>query len=101
MKQKRPKTIHDTIQYFHLIGGTPEDANAFFDYFESNGWKVGGKAPMQDWKAASRTWMRNKAKWKKSESKPQAQRYYQREDEPVRTVDARQGMQSLKDILKH
>ncbi len=30
---------------------------AFFDYFESNGWKV-GRNPMKDWKAAFRNWVR-------------------------------------------
>lgn len=34
------------------------DAQRFFDYYEANGWKV-GKNPMQDWKAAVRTWERN------------------------------------------
>lgn len=34
------------------------DAERFFDYYESNGWKV-GKNPMKDWKAAVRTWERN------------------------------------------
>ena len=31
------------------------DANKWFDYYTSNGWKV-GKNPMKDWKAAVRTW---------------------------------------------
>lgn len=34
------------------------DANKFFDFYESNGWKV-GKNPMKDWKASVRTWERN------------------------------------------
>lgn len=34
------------------------DAQRFYDYYESNGWKV-GKNPMKDWKAAIRTWERN------------------------------------------
>lgn len=33
------------------------DAEYFFDYYESNGWKV-GKAPMKDWKATIRNWER-------------------------------------------
>lgn len=28
----------------------------FIDHFDSNGWKVGGKAPMKDWRAAMRQW---------------------------------------------
>lgn len=34
------------------------DPRAFFDHFTSNGWKVGGKAPMKDWRAAARNWAR-------------------------------------------
>lgn len=37
------------------------DVHRFFDYYESNGWKV-GKNPMKDWKAAVRTWVRNDTK---------------------------------------
>jgi uncharacterized protein YdaU (DUF1376 family) len=28
----------------------------FIDHFDSNGWKVGGKAAMKDWRAAMRQW---------------------------------------------
>ena len=34
------------------------DCRKFFDYYESNGWKV-GKNPMKDWKASVRTWEKN------------------------------------------
>lgn len=34
------------------------DAHHFYDYYESNGWKV-GKSPMKDWKATVRNWERN------------------------------------------
>ena len=34
------------------------DAQQFFDYYESKGWKI-GKSPMKDWKAAVRTWEKN------------------------------------------
>lgn len=34
------------------------DAHRFYDYYESNGWRV-GKMPMKDWKAAIRNWVRN------------------------------------------
>jgi hypothetical protein len=32
------------------------EAQKFFDHFESNGWLVGGKSPMRNWKAACRSW---------------------------------------------
>lgn len=34
------------------------EAEKFFDHFQSNGWKVGGRSPMKDWKAAVRQWLR-------------------------------------------
>jgi hypothetical protein len=36
----------------------PVEARRFWDYYESNGWKV-GRNPMKDWKAAVRNWQRN------------------------------------------
>lgn len=44
--------------------GTPIDADAFCDYWESVGW-MRGKTKMKDWKAAARQWARNDAKWSK------------------------------------
>ena len=38
------------------------DAERFYDYYESNGRRV-GKSSMKDWKAAVRTWERNE--WNK------------------------------------
>ena len=37
------------------------DAQRWFDYYESNGWKV-GRNPMRDWKASLRTWERKETK---------------------------------------
>ncbi len=34
------------------------DPDYFYDYYESNGWKVGGKSTMKDWKATVRNWGR-------------------------------------------
>lgn len=39
------------------------DPGAPWDHFESNGWKVGGRAPMKDWRAALRNWKRNEDKF--------------------------------------
>jgi hypothetical protein len=40
------------------------DVNAFYDYYESNGWYV-GKKKMKDWKAAVRNWNRREQEFKK------------------------------------
>ena len=36
------------------------DAEAFVDFYKSKGWMV-GRSPMKDWKAAVRTWERDRA----------------------------------------
>lgn len=38
------------------------DPDEFYDHFTSNGWKVGGKAPMKDWKCAANNWHRRENK---------------------------------------
>jgi hypothetical protein len=35
-----------------------QSGEAFYDYYESVGWTVGGRASMKDWKAALRGWVR-------------------------------------------
>lgn len=58
-KRKRfeKPTISDIKQYC-IERNNNVNAEHFFDYYESNGWKV-GKNSMKDWKAAVRTWERS------------------------------------------
>jgi len=42
------------------------NATLFHDHYESNGWLVGGKSKMKNWKAAVRTWEQNNYNIKKS-----------------------------------
>ena len=69
-KEKRNKRFvkptHEELRiYFetkeHDYYSATEEANKFLDHFNSNGWKIGGKAPMKSWKSAVNTWVgRNK-----------------------------------------
>ena len=54
---KKP-TIEEIKQYC-IERNNQIDAEKFYDYYESNGWKV-GKNSMKNWKAAVRTWEKNK-----------------------------------------
>lgn len=58
-------SIDDVESYFIDKNSTKEEASRYYDYYESNGWKV-GKTAMKDWKASARNWMRNERSWKKS-----------------------------------
>ena len=58
-KRKRfEKPTLSEIEQYCIERKNNVNAEQFFDYYESNGWKV-GKNSMKDWKAAVRTWERN------------------------------------------
>jgi hypothetical protein len=44
--------------------------SGFFDYYESNGWKV-GKNTMKDWKAAARGWSKRQSTYNRGNSNKQ------------------------------
>ena len=58
-KRKRfEKPTLSEIKEYCIERNNNVDAQHFYDYYESNGWKV-GKNSMKDWKAAVRTWERS------------------------------------------
>lgn len=58
-KRKRfEKPTLSEIKQYCLERGNKVDAQHFYDYYESNGWKV-GKNSMKNWQAAVRTWEKN------------------------------------------
>lgn len=63
-KDTKPKkrfvkpTIEQVREYVIEAKLTKVDPDAFYDHFESNGWKVSGISPMKDWKASVRNWNR-------------------------------------------
>lgn len=51
-------TIEEWLGYAREIDWLEDDARSAFDHYQSNGWKVGGKTPVKDWKAAARNCQR-------------------------------------------
>lgn len=70
-----PPDMEEVKAYFAEKGGTNAQAERFFTYYESNGWRV-GKNPMKKWKAAASGWI--------SRDKDQASGYNRK---PTETVD--------------
>ncbi len=66
---KVPPLEHIKI-YFQQKGYDKTEAERFFNYYESNGWMVGGRSKMKDWKAAARNWMLNIQKFQTSSPNP-------------------------------
>lgn len=53
------------LEHYCIERNNKVDVLKFFNYYESNGWKV-GKNPMKDWRAAIRTWEKNSTEQSKS-----------------------------------
>lgn len=89
-----PPTPEEAAEYFFERGSlqSAEDAEAFIDHFTSNGWKVGGKTKMKDWKSSIRNWMRRSKKdegkksfiSKRDVQKAEVQRHF---DDPKYALD--------------
>lgn len=60
-------------EYFASQKFPAVEASKFYNYFQSNGWLVGGRTRMKDWQAAARNWMLNANKFAKGKPvKPKA-----------------------------
>jgi hypothetical protein len=57
----KPTDADEAVAYFVAQGSTDEQGRTFFDHFEANGWRQGGKTVMKDWQAAARNWIRRSA----------------------------------------
>ena len=71
VKAKAKRFVKPTIEDIFNYCSEREnnvDCRKFFDYYESNGWRV-GKNPMKDWKASIRTWEKNTSDEKVSQPK--------------------------------
>lgn len=50
------KPTLEEIKNYCKEKGYAINAEAFFNYYESNGWKIGGRTAMKNWKAAVQSW---------------------------------------------
>ena len=59
----KPPHIPEIQMYFAEKEAPSEEAEKFFNHYESNGWLVGGKSKMKNWQAAARNWLLNSKKF--------------------------------------
>ena len=64
-----PPSSEELKFYAAKIGLPDSEASAFFNYYESNGWKV-GKNPMRKWESAMINWKKNWEEKRTKYSKP-------------------------------
>lgn len=56
-------TLELVKEYFKFQDNSEFEAERYFNYYSSNGWLIGGKSKMKDWKASARNWMLNTTKF--------------------------------------
>lgn len=84
--KKKPKNFIkptlEQVKAYVTLNGYVMDAEQFYDYYESNGWKV-GKSPMKSWEAAIRNWVRNEKKYNNNGIYQSRQRQDSRRETPA------------------
>lgn len=65
-----PPCLEQILNYFLEKNKPKIEAEKFFNYFESKGWKIGNRSPMKNWKAAANNWMINFDKYNHPRYKP-------------------------------
>lgn len=63
---RRPETREICQEHLLALGATEDVVNEFFNHYEANGWKQGGRTPLVSWQAAAAKWV---GKWRKEEKK--------------------------------
>ena len=70
-KKKGNPNMAEVMERAQVIGLSQDQAEAFFDYYESNGWRV-GKNKMKSWHSAMSGWKRRHEQWAPASKKPEA-----------------------------
>ncbi|MCD9015180.1 hypothetical protein [Parachryseolinea silvisoli] len=69
-----PATVQEAQEYFLAQQSTADEAEKFCNHYQANGWLIGGRSPMQDWRASARNWIKNSKKFahenRQAHSKP-------------------------------
>lgn len=70
--QQLQPTLSEIKKHFVQKKWPELEAEKFYNYYQSNGWLVGGKTPMQNWEAATKNWMLNSEKFTNGKTKQQS-----------------------------
>ncbi|WP_068472084.1 hypothetical protein [Saccharicrinis aurantiacus] len=84
-----PPPLEHIKIYFQQKAQSDSEAERFFNHYESNGWLVGGKSPMKDWKASARNWILNIQKFATKAKEVAQQRFLNQNKNPNGTQKAK------------
>lgn len=57
IKQERPNSINEVINFFKKNDWPKLEAEKFFSYYESLNWKIKGITKIYNWKSSAKNWM--------------------------------------------
>ncbi|ARN70632.1 hypothetical protein BST91_02700 [Nonlabens tegetincola] len=57
INRSNPKNEQDVIDFFLENNWPAVEAQKFYNHYQANGWRIGGKIQMQDWNASAKKWM--------------------------------------------
>lgn len=55
--ESRPENEEAVLIFFKEKGYPEREAFKFYNHYQGVGWKIGGKIPIEDWKATANNWM--------------------------------------------
>ncbi|WP_452228961.1 hypothetical protein [Lacinutrix sp. MEBiC02404] len=70
-KLELPKNELEVIAFFKKIKAPELEAQKFYNHYQANGWKIGGKIKMEDWHASSKNWILKAAELKTEKQQSQ------------------------------
>ena len=56
-RHSRPIDLKEAADYFREQKSTVREAEKFFNHYQANTWRLGGRTPIKDWHAAARNWI--------------------------------------------
>ena len=56
ISKQKDRSLSEIREFFKTKGSKESEADKFFNFYESNGWRV-GKNPMKNWRAAAAGWI--------------------------------------------
>ena len=99
-KDRLDNSKHPTIEEVKAYcseRGNKVDPERWYDYYTSNGWKV-GKNPMKDWKAAVRTWERGETR--RQPKKTGTGTFFNYEEKPYDPEACRKGIEEIDKLIE-
>lgn len=56
-EKSKPENELEVINFFNSKNWPKTEASRFYNHYRGVGWKIGGKAKIEDWKAVAENWM--------------------------------------------